>query len=76
MNTHEAEAYALVRGRVQNTKTGAVANLVDWMPGAFCAVFVGYSQSLAGHVKMPTFDNWRKSETVKASNDVPVGGAA
>lgn len=76
MKFKEARAYAMARGRVRNTVTGAVGNLVDWMPGQYCKVFTGYDSALAGHVKMPNFETWLKADTDKESNSVPVNGGA
>ena len=66
--------YAIVRGRVRNAVSGAVANLVDWLPGQYCKVFTGYDKQLAGYVKMPVFETWLKSETAKEANSTPVPG--
>ncbi len=59
------------RGRVRNTVTGDVGNLVDFNRRFNSAkVFVGYE--MIGMAKLPKFVRWILSETQPESNDVPV----
>ena len=73
MNQKEAIDYAMHRGRVRNTKTGEVGNLVSWPKSNSCSVFTGYVW--IGNYQAPQFAGWLKADTEKESNAVPVGGA-
>ncbi len=65
--------YAMKRGRVRSIATGKVGNLVDWLPGKYCKVFVGWDKELAGYVKAPVFETWLKNVTVGEPNSSEVG---
>lgn len=65
----EGRDYARARGRVLNTSTGTVGNLVEWMPGQYCKAFTGYGEWV-GNYRPPLFETWKKADTVKESNDV------
>lgn len=71
MNCKDWRNYALHRGRVRNTKTGTVGNLVDWLPGAYCKVFTGYAERI-GNYQPANFETWPKSDCALESNAVPV----
>lgn len=63
--------WAMNRGRVRNTVTGDVGNLVDHNKRYNTAkVFLGYE--LIGMAKLPKFVTWILSETQPESNEVPV----
>ena len=72
MRAHEGQAWAMARGRVRNSSTGAVGNLVEWSRFIECKVFVGYER--IGAVQLPKYVLWLKADTEQESNAVAVGG--
>ena len=67
-NYREWQRAALARERVVNLSTGKAGNLVDWMPGDKCRVFMGYDSIYA--LKLPQFEVWRKVDCIPESQGV------